>query len=88
MMTPDGSEIPAVYNFKVEGQELSGTAESPEGVVKIDSGKVTGNTFTFQVTVDGNDYPHKGTLYDDSCTLDIDFGYQMVHTTLLRDTAR
>lgn len=86
--TPDGNELQAVYNFKVEGDQLTGTAESPAGVVIIDSGKVMGNTFSFKVTVDGNDYPHKGTLYDDSCGVDIDFGYETVHTTLLRDTAR
>ncbi|MDQ6889914.1 MAG: glycoside hydrolase [Bacteroidota bacterium] len=87
--TPDGNEIQAVYNFKVDGDKLSGTAESPAGVATIDSGKVTGNTFSFQVTVDGNDYPHKGIIYDDSCGVDIDFGGgQMIHTTIVRDTAR
>ncbi len=86
--TPDGSEIEAFYNFKVEGDQLSGTAESPAGIVTIDSGKVIGNTFSFKVTVDGNEYPHTGKLYDDSCGIDIDFGYQIVHTTLLRDTSR
>ena len=52
---PDGNEIQAVYNFKVDGEKLTGTAESPSGVVSIDSGKVAGNSFSFQVTVDGND---------------------------------
>lgn len=86
--TPDGQEIEAFYNFKVDGATLSGTAESPNGVVSIDSGKVIGNTFSFQVTVDGSDYPHKGIIYDDSCGVDIDFGDQIIHTTLLRDAAR
>ncbi|MDQ6901606.1 MAG: glycoside hydrolase [Bacteroidota bacterium] len=85
---PDGSEIQAVYNFKVDGDKLTGTAESPSGVVAIDSGKVAGNSFSFQVTVDGNDYNHKGIMYDDSCGVDIDFGGQLVHTTIMRDTAR
>ncbi|MEP7232661.1 MAG: hypothetical protein ABI691_20545 [Ginsengibacter sp.] len=86
--TPDGNELPVTYNFKVDGDKLSGTAESPNGVVPIDSGKVAGDTFSFQVTVDGNDYPHKGKVYDDSCGLDIDLGGQIVHTTLARDTTR
>ena len=86
--TPDGNELQAVYNFKVDGDQLTGTAESPAGVATIDSGRVVGNTFSFKVTVDGNAYPHKGTQYDDSCGVDIDFGYQIIHTTLLRDTAR
>lgn len=86
--TPDGNDLNVSYNFKVNGDTLTGTAESPEGMVTIDSGKVTGNTFSFQVTVDGNAYPHTGKLYDDSCGLDIDFGSQWVHTTLVRDTTK
>ena len=84
LKTPDGNEIPLTYNFKVNGDKLSGTAESPQGAVSIDSGKVAGDTFKFQVTVDGNVYPHAGKLYADSCGLDIDFGGQKVHTTLKR----
>jgi hypothetical protein len=84
--TPDGNDLPLTYNFKVDGSNLSGTAESPAGSVTIDSGKVTGDTFKFQVTVDGNVYPHKGKIYADSCGLDIDFGGQQVHTTLKRAT--
>lgn len=86
--TPDGNAISVVYNFKVKGDTLTGTAQSPEGVVTIDSGKVIGNNFTFQVTVDGTVYPHFGKVYDDSCGLNVDFGYDTVHTTLVRDTAR
>jgi len=85
--TPEGNEIQAVYNFKVDGDTLTGTAESPEGVVSIDNGKVSGDNFSFKVTVDGNDYPHSGTVYKDSCSLDVDFGDQKVHTTLLRAAA-
>jgi hypothetical protein len=86
--TPDGNDLEATYNFKVDGDKLTGTAESPSGVVTIDSGKVAGNDFSFKVTVDGNDYPHKGIFYNDSCGLDIDFGGQIIHTTLVRDTTK
>ena len=82
--TPDGNSLQVTYNFKVDGDKLSGTAESPAGTVSIDSGKVTGDTFKFQVTVDGNAYPHTGKLYGDSCGVDIDFGGQKIHTTLTR----
>ena len=86
---PDGSVLDVAYNFKTVGDTLlTGTAESPEGTVTIDSGKISGNTFSFQVTVDGNDYPQKGIFYHDSCGIDIDFGNgTIVHTTLTRDTA-
>ena len=85
---PDGDELNVIYNLKADSTALTGTAESTFGIVPIDSGKVMGNNFAFQVTVDGTDYPHKGKIYGDSCGLDIDFGSQTVHTTILRDTAR
>jgi hypothetical protein len=86
--TPDGNELAVTYNFKVDSNKLTGTAESPAGTVTIDDGKVDGDNFTFKVTVDGNDYPHSGKMYADSCGLDIDFGGQKIHTTLKRDTAK
>jgi hypothetical protein len=85
---PDGNEIQATYNFTTDGDKLTGTASSPYGVVPIDSGKVSGDSFSFQVTVDGNNYPHKGKIYEDSCALDIDFGGPLVHTVLVRDTTK
>ena len=85
--TPDGNDLQVSYNFKVDGDKLTGTAESPAGQVTVDDGKITGNTFTFKVTVDGNDYPHSGKVYADSCGLDIDFGAQKIHTTLKRAPA-
>jgi len=82
--TPDGNDLQVSYNFKVDGNKLTGTGESPAGTVTLDSGKVTGDTFKFQVSVDGNVYPHTGKIYADSCGVDIDFGGQKIHTTLKR----
>lgn len=84
--TPDGNNLDVVYNFQTDGDNLTGTAESPVGVVSIDHGKVSGNNFSFDVTVQGSVYPHKGILYTDSCGLDIDFGSTIVHTTIVRDS--
>jgi hypothetical protein len=86
--TPDGNELQVVYNFKADGDKLTGTAESPEGTVTVDNGKITGDTFSFKVTVDGTDYPHKGKMYADSCGIDIDFGGATIHTTVKRDTSK
>ena len=84
LKTPDGNDLQVTYTFKVDGDKLTGTAESPAGVVSVDNGKITGDTFSFKVTVDGNDYPHTGKMYADSCGLDVDFGGQKSHTTLKR----
>ena len=88
LTTPDGNSLDVIYNFKVDGDILTGTAESPAGLATLDSGKVAGNDFSFQVTVDGNSYPHKGKFYNDSCGIDVDFGSQIVHETLVRDTTK
>jgi hypothetical protein len=82
--TPDGNDLPVTYNFKVVGDSLTGTAESPSGAITIDNGKVYADSFSFKVTVEGNDYPHKGKIYGDSCRIDIDFGGVIVHSTLTR----
>lgn len=83
--TPDGEDLQVSYNFKVNGDTLTGTAESHYGVLNIEDGKVTGDKFSFKVNVEGTDYPHTGIAYKDSCGVDIDFGDAgKVHTTLTR----
>jgi len=82
--TPDGNELPVTYNFKVDGSKLTGTADSPQGSIPIDDGKIDGDNFTFKVTVSGTDYPHVGKMYADSCGMDIDFGGQKTHFTIKR----
>jgi len=86
LKTPDGNEIPLTYNFKVDSGKVTGTAETPQGAVTIDDGKINGNDFTFKVTVDGNDYKHTGKFYEaaDSVGIDIDFNGMKLHTTLKR----
>lgn len=82
--TPDGQQIAVTYNFKVDGNTVTGTADSPQGSVPIDNGKINGNDFSFSVTVGGNEYPHTGKLYTDSCGMDIDLGGQKAHFTIKR----
>jgi len=81
---PDGSQLDLSYNFKVDGDKLTGTASSPAGDAPVDNGKIMGDKFTFSVNVNGTDYQHSGKFYADSCALDIDFGGMKVHTTLKR----
>jgi hypothetical protein len=83
---PDGNQYPLTYDFKVDGSKLTGTLETPQGAVPIDSGKVNGNIFSFSVTIQGNAYRQKGIYYDqaDSVGLDVDFAGTKTHTTLKR----
>ncbi|ASU32888.1 glycoside hydrolase [Mucilaginibacter xinganensis] len=85
IVTPDGQDIPVSYNFKVDGEKLTGTADSPQGSVSIDDGKITGDQFSFKVSVSGNDYPHTGKVYADSLAMDLDFGGQKVHFIVKKD---
>lgn len=82
--TPDGSEVPVKYDFKVDGDKLTGTAESSYGITSVDEGHVKVDSFYFNVTVEGDVYPHAGKIYNDSLSLDVDFGGQHTHTALTR----
>jgi len=81
---PDGNDIPVTYNFKTDGDKLTGTAGSPEGQGTIDSGKISGNNFSFKVTIGDKTYPHTGKFYADSCGLDIEAEGQKFHVTVKR----
>ena len=83
---PDGNQHPLTYTFKVDGDKLTGTLDTEEGTVPIDSGKVSSDNIAFSVTVDGMTYAHKGKYYaqGDSVALDVNFGSTKVHTTLQR----
>jgi len=82
--TPDGNSLDVAYNFKVDGDKLTGTASSPAGEIPINNGKVSGDNFTFSVNVSGTDYPHTGKMYADSCGVDVDFGGVKSHMKLTR----
>lgn len=87
--TPDGNEVVLTYTFKIDGDKLTGTGESQDHEVTIDSGKVSGNEFKFSVTnSQGIVIPHKGKYYPaaDTCGIDLDFQGTMFHTTLKRVT--
>jgi hypothetical protein len=80
--TPDGQALDISYNFKVDGEKLTGTASSPAGDVTVDDGKIKGDDFTFKVNVNGTDYPHSGKVYADSVAMNIDFGGNNAHFVL------
>ena len=86
--TPDGEEATLTYNIKVDGDKLTGTAESNGNVVSIDSGKIKENDFTFKVTTtEGVVVPHTGKYYPeaDSISMNLDYNGAKMHTTLKRD---
>jgi hypothetical protein len=81
---PDGGAYSLTYNFKTEGDKLTGTIESPLGTAAIENGKITGNEFTFSSNLNGMDIPHKGKFYTDSVGVDIEYSGSVMHATLKR----
>lgn len=57
------------FNFEVNGQILTGTAETPRGSQPISEGKVNGDKISFKTTVNGNSIDHQGTLSGDTIKL-------------------
>jgi len=51
--TPDGEEMTMSFTFKVDGDKLTGTVQSPMAELPIDNGKVKGDEFSFDVDVNG-----------------------------------
>jgi len=58
----DGTEIPLQFEFKVDGDKLTGEVEGPQGKLPISNGKISGNEISFEVDVNGSVVKHKGTV--------------------------
>jgi hypothetical protein len=78
--------VPLHYYFKVDGDKLTGTGESTQGVLPIIDGKITGNDFTFNLPNTGGLVKHTCKYYEvgDSIGMDIDFNGYRFHSTLKR----
>ncbi len=84
LKTDQGAEYPLYYNFKIDGNKLTGTAKTPNGVMLINDGIIAQNTFTFNVVVRGMEIDHIGKFYGDSVGVDINMGDARSHATLKR----
>jgi hypothetical protein len=73
-----------LYNFKIDGDQLTGTAKTPKGDMPINDGKLSGSSFTFNVVVNNMEIDHSGKFYGDSVGVDISLGDIKSHATLLR----
>lgn len=68
LMTANGS-VTVAYNFKVKGQVLTGTGETPAGSQPITEGKVKGNNIFFKTEINGHVIEHQGTISGDTIQL-------------------
>jgi hypothetical protein len=59
--TPNGP-MELTYEFKAEGETLTGTVASAMGALPLDKGKVTGGVLTYQVALEGSVITHEATV--------------------------
>ena len=68
---PQGS-MELTFNFKVDGEKLTGTVSSEMGDMEITNGKVSGNEISFDVDAMGSSITHKGKLEDEVIKLKVE----------------
>jgi hypothetical protein len=61
--TPNGP-LELTYDFKAEGETLTGTVTSPMGSLPLNKGKVAGAVLTYEVALDNNVITHEATMND------------------------
>lgn len=75
MTGPDGDSRTIAFDFKQDGQTLTGTVQGPNGeALQIKDGKVEGNHISFKLSPGGDEsmrIAHDGTIQDDAITLNI-----------------
>ena len=85
LKTDQGKEYPLLYNFKIDGDQLTGTAKTPNGDMPISNGKINGDDFIFSVMIGKMEIDHIGKFYGDSVGVDISLGDAKSHATLKRE---
>ena len=86
LSAPDGNQYPLNYTFKIDGDKLTGTGDSPQGSVELTKGMIKGDSLSFHIDVNGVDVINSGKYYaaGDSIGFTVNYqGYKM-HTTLKR----
>ena len=84
--TPDGQQRENTFDFKVNGDKLTGTVASAMGEVPIQDGKVSGDEISFSVTRNfgGNDVKILYKVSDDQIQLKVEAGERKFEMTAKR----
>ncbi|MGA7162074.1 MAG: hypothetical protein WBZ48_13820 [Bacteroidota bacterium] len=70
MQSPNGP-MDLVFNFKTNGDSLSGSVVGPMGELPIANGKIDGKTFSFQVNAGEMTINHQCTAMGDSISMKV-----------------
>ncbi len=86
LAAPDGNEYPLNYTFKTDNGILTGTSQSPQGTVAITEGKISGDSLSFAIDVNGVKVLNTGKYFSvgDSISLNVDYQGFKMHSTLKR----
>ncbi len=71
MGNPDMGNMVLVFNFKVDGETLTGTVESDMGNMPISNGKVNGADFSFDVDAGGMVISHQCVYSDETISMTV-----------------
>ncbi len=80
----ENGSMELTFNFKVDGDKLTGTVTGPQGDLAISDGKVDGDNITFTVETSDFKIVHKGTISGDEMKLKFEFGDQQMEMTAKR----
>jgi hypothetical protein len=64
-----GEEMKLTFNFKVDGEKLTGAVESPRGELEIKEGKVNDDEVSFNVEIGNGTIDYQGKLSDGKITM-------------------
>jgi len=63
-------QFDVTYNFKVDGEKLTGTTSGPDGnPITLQNGVIKGGDLSFSMAMMGNDIKVTGKVKDDTITL-------------------
>jgi hypothetical protein len=62
---PDGNEMPLTYVFKMDGDKLTGSVQSPGGEIVITNTKVEEKSFSFEISFNEMVLKNQCTFKDD-----------------------
>jgi len=86
MQGPDG-DMQLTFNFKLDGDKVTGTVEGPMGEMPITAGKMEGDAISFNVETPDFKVVHKGTVKGDEMKLKVDMGERQMDMTAKRVTS-
>lgn len=85
--TPNG-DFELVYNFRVEGETLTGALTTPGGDLPLQDGKIQGDNLSFTMSFGDNPVAYTGVVKGDTIVLTSNWGGEARELVLTRAPAQ